>query len=184
MRHPQYPGDRGAGSRCEIARQRSRRIALLVFCDEDADNARSGRRIIGGAIGRGRPPLAVLIGPEGGFAEDERAMLLRRRQCRAAGAGSAHSARRHRRGGGACAGSGRARRLALIEGAAASAAIASGNVQDHDARHHDDGGRQAQRVADNPVEERRDRAGADRAGVENSKRARVRSGVTRSGTDP
>ncbi len=51
---------------------------LLVFCDEDAEvkdpvaalQAMRGDQV--GAI-----PLALLIGPEGGFAEDERAMLLR-----------------------------------------------------------------------------------------------------------
>jgi 16S rRNA (uracil1498-N3)-methyltransferase len=51
---------------------------LLVFCDEDAEvkdpvaalqQVRDGRT--------GAMPLALLIGPEGGFAEDERAMLLR-----------------------------------------------------------------------------------------------------------
>jgi len=50
---------------------------LLVFCDEDAQvkdpvaalqKARTGIDAV--------PPLALLVGPEGGFAEDERAMLL------------------------------------------------------------------------------------------------------------
>ncbi len=50
---------------------------VLVFCDEEADRhdpiaALSGLRK---AV---TPPLAVLIGPEGGFAEAERAALLRR----------------------------------------------------------------------------------------------------------
>jgi 16S rRNA (uracil1498-N3)-methyltransferase len=46
----------------------------LVFCDEDAELANPA-----GALGAVAPrsPLAVLIGPEGGFAEDERALLLR-----------------------------------------------------------------------------------------------------------
>jgi 16S rRNA (uracil1498-N3)-methyltransferase len=46
---------------------------LLVFCDEDAevkDPVTALERHSGG-------PLAVLVGPEGGFSEDERAMLLR-----------------------------------------------------------------------------------------------------------
>jgi 16S rRNA (uracil1498-N3)-methyltransferase len=52
---------------------------LLVFCDEDAEvqdplAALTAARRPGGAA----PPLAVLIGPEGGFAADERAALLRR----------------------------------------------------------------------------------------------------------
>jgi 16S rRNA (uracil1498-N3)-methyltransferase len=51
---------------------------LLVFCDEDAEvrdpiaALRAGR-----APGSEPPPLAVLIGPEGGFADPERAALLR-----------------------------------------------------------------------------------------------------------
>jgi 16S rRNA (uracil1498-N3)-methyltransferase len=44
----------------------------LVFCDEDAEVA-SPVAALGGLP---RSPLAVLIGPEGGFAEDERAALL------------------------------------------------------------------------------------------------------------
>jgi 16S rRNA (uracil1498-N3)-methyltransferase len=47
---------------------------LLVFCDEDADvrdpvAALASRRAQ-------RQPLAVLVGPEGGFSDDERAALL------------------------------------------------------------------------------------------------------------
>ena len=46
----------------------------LIFCDEDADAINPA-----GALGRVQPqsPLAVLVGPEGGFAEDERAALLK-----------------------------------------------------------------------------------------------------------
>lgn len=46
----------------------------LVFCDEDAEVANPAA-----AVSRLAPgvPLAVLVGPEGGFAEDERAMLLK-----------------------------------------------------------------------------------------------------------
>jgi 16S rRNA (uracil1498-N3)-methyltransferase len=57
------------------AREPSR---LLVFCDEDADvkdpvaALQAARRERSSAI-----PLALLIGPEGGFAEEERAALLR-----------------------------------------------------------------------------------------------------------
>src|SRR5262245_24352694 len=52
---------------------------LLVFCDEDAEvkdpvAALTAARPQAGAT---PPPLAVLIGPEGGFAEDERTALLR-----------------------------------------------------------------------------------------------------------
>jgi 16S rRNA (uracil1498-N3)-methyltransferase len=52
---------------------------LLVFCDEDAElrdplaALADARR----AAGTGPLPLAVLVGPEGGFAEAERAALIR-----------------------------------------------------------------------------------------------------------
>jgi len=46
---------------------------LLLFCDEDAEVADP----IAALARLPRAPLAVLIGPEGGFAEDERAALLR-----------------------------------------------------------------------------------------------------------
>ena len=50
---------------------------LLVFCDEDAEvkdpvAALTATRPHEGSA----PPLAVLVGPEGGFADDERAALL------------------------------------------------------------------------------------------------------------
>jgi 16S rRNA (uracil1498-N3)-methyltransferase len=44
----------------------------LVFCDEDAEVANP----VAALASVPRAPLAVLIGPEGGFAEDERARLL------------------------------------------------------------------------------------------------------------
>jgi 16S rRNA (uracil1498-N3)-methyltransferase len=46
----------------------------IVFCDEDAEVANPV-----GALSAVMPhsPLAVLVGPEGGFAEDERAVLLK-----------------------------------------------------------------------------------------------------------
>jgi len=46
---------------------------LLVFCDEAAEAA----NLVAALAGLPRSPLAVLIGPEGGFAEDERASLLK-----------------------------------------------------------------------------------------------------------
>lgn len=49
---------------------------LLVFCDEDADVADPVAALRHAAPKPG--PLAVLIGPEGGFSEEERAMLLKR----------------------------------------------------------------------------------------------------------
>jgi 16S rRNA (uracil1498-N3)-methyltransferase len=48
----------------------------LVFCDEDAE-VRDPMAALS-AVQKGTP-LAVLIGPEGGFADDERTMLLRQR---------------------------------------------------------------------------------------------------------
>jgi len=45
----------------------------LIFCDEDAETSDP----IAAFSGLPRSPLAVLIGPEGGFAEDERAALLK-----------------------------------------------------------------------------------------------------------
>ena len=61
----------------------------------------------------GPTPVAVLVGPEGGFAEDERAALLLAAEQRAARARPAHPARRHRRGRRTGAGRCRARRLAV-----------------------------------------------------------------------
>jgi 16S rRNA (uracil1498-N3)-methyltransferase len=47
---------------------------VLIFCDEDAPTRDPVAAL--SAISRGSP-LAVLVGPEGGFAEEEREMLLR-----------------------------------------------------------------------------------------------------------
>jgi 16S rRNA (uracil1498-N3)-methyltransferase len=49
---------------------------LLVFCDEDADIADPGAALAG-ARDRAALGIDVLIGPEGGFAEEERERLLR-----------------------------------------------------------------------------------------------------------
>jgi 16S rRNA (uracil1498-N3)-methyltransferase len=46
---------------------------VLVFCDEAADVRDPVAALQ--AVGKDRPPLAVLIGPEGGFAEHERTAL-------------------------------------------------------------------------------------------------------------
>lgn len=48
---------------------------LLIFCDEDAD-VKDPVAALEPARGGKAQPLALLIGPEGGFAADERAMLL------------------------------------------------------------------------------------------------------------
>jgi 16S rRNA (uracil1498-N3)-methyltransferase len=50
---------------------------LLVFCDEDAEVADPVAALSAARRGQGQP-LAVLIGPEGGFADVERAALLKR----------------------------------------------------------------------------------------------------------
>jgi 16S rRNA (uracil1498-N3)-methyltransferase len=47
---------------------------LLIFCDEDADVRDPVAALIGVKNGPAQP-LAVLIGPEGGFAEEERLAL-------------------------------------------------------------------------------------------------------------
>jgi 16S rRNA (uracil1498-N3)-methyltransferase len=60
-----------------LDRYLSRRGAqrLLVFCDEAADIANPVQALQGGLTGSNG--IDVLIGPEGGFAEEERALLLR-----------------------------------------------------------------------------------------------------------
>jgi 16S rRNA (uracil1498-N3)-methyltransferase len=50
---------------------------LLVFCDEDAD-VTSPLEALSGARSEAGAGLAVLVGPEGGFAQEERAMLAKR----------------------------------------------------------------------------------------------------------
>ena len=51
---------------------------LLVFCDKDAESDPIATlAAVQARHGGEPPPLAVLIGPEGGFADDERAALLR-----------------------------------------------------------------------------------------------------------
>ncbi|WP_336485627.1 16S rRNA (uracil(1498)-N(3))-methyltransferase [Methylobacterium nigriterrae] len=51
---------------------------LLVFCDEDAPVSDPVAALRGAADPGAPPPLAVLVGPEGGFAPEERAMLAER----------------------------------------------------------------------------------------------------------
>jgi 16S rRNA (uracil1498-N3)-methyltransferase len=60
-----------------LDRYLSRRGAqrLLVFCDEAADIVNPVQALQGGLTGANG--IDVLIGPEGGFAEEERALLLR-----------------------------------------------------------------------------------------------------------
>jgi 16S rRNA (uracil1498-N3)-methyltransferase len=51
---------------------------LLIFCDEEAEvkDPLAALAAARPAAGSATPSLAILIGPEGGFAEDERAALL------------------------------------------------------------------------------------------------------------
>ena len=51
---------------------------LLVFCDEDAPVADPAKALAG--AGTEKQGVDVLIGPEGGFAEEERALLMRQQR--------------------------------------------------------------------------------------------------------
>ncbi|WP_419830785.1 16S rRNA (uracil(1498)-N(3))-methyltransferase [Methylobacterium sp.] len=51
---------------------------LLVFCDEDAPVSDPVRALREAADPAAPPPLAVLVGPEGGFSEEERAAIRAR----------------------------------------------------------------------------------------------------------
>ncbi len=96
---------------------------LLIFCDEDAEvkdpvaalaAARSEpSALLPAAAADAARPMAVLIGPEGGFSEEERAALAERPNVLRLSLGPAHSARRYRGGGGAGFGAGGAGRLDL-----------------------------------------------------------------------
>jgi len=72
---------------------------LLVFCDEAAATSNPLKALQSGLTAS--DGIDVLIGPEGGFAEEERAILLRQTTNPAAFAGTEDPARRHRGGGGA-----------------------------------------------------------------------------------
>jgi len=50
---------------------------LLIFCDEDAEVKDPVAALAAARAGAAGPPLAVLTGPEGGFAAAERTFLLR-----------------------------------------------------------------------------------------------------------
>ena len=52
---------------------------LLVFCDEDAPISDPVRALSEAADPAQPPPLAVLVGPEGGFSEEERVAIRARR---------------------------------------------------------------------------------------------------------
>ena len=82
---------------------------LLIFADEAASVASP----IAAMLGQPPRPLALLIGPEGGFEADERAQLLGQAFRAADLAGPPRDARRHGGRRGAVADQRRARRLAL-----------------------------------------------------------------------
>ena len=112
MRHPQHPGDR----RADRVRAHDRRRAIRRACWCSATRPPTCKDPVAALAaarkGTEPPPLAVLIGPEGGFAEHERAALGASAERRAAGARAAHPAGRYRGGGGAGAGRQRAGGLA------------------------------------------------------------------------
>ena len=65
-------------NRCRLSGSADDADRLLIFCDENAEVAGSRD---GAPAPRSRiqgQPLDVLIGPEGGFADEERAALLKR----------------------------------------------------------------------------------------------------------
>ncbi len=141
---------------------------ILIFCDEDADTRDPVAAL--SHIARGAP-LAVLIGPEGGFADEERAVLLQASGCGAACAGSAHPACRHRGGRGADAGSDGGRRLGLSESRPQHKG--ERQRQQHHAGNNHDAAAQTDPVADEAVEDRRNRTGADGPGIELTEGARA-----------
>src|SRR3978361_121611 len=53
---------------------------ILVFCDEEAPEADPVAALRAAAPEGGRPPCAIVIGPEGGFAPEERALILGHRR--------------------------------------------------------------------------------------------------------
>ncbi len=86
---------------------------ILIFCDERADNADPVAAL--SALKRGTP-LAVLIGPEGGFQRGRTCAAAQASRHRAACARSAHFTRRHRGRCRADTGAVGARRLARLAG--------------------------------------------------------------------
>lgn len=53
-------------------------LRLLVFCDEDAPVTDPVAALRGAADPAAPPPLAVLVGPEGGFSAEERGLIAAR----------------------------------------------------------------------------------------------------------
>ena len=104
----------------------------LIFCDEAADMASP----LAALSTIEDVPLAVLIGPEGGFDPAERALLREQTVCAADLARTAHHARRHGGRGRAGAGQRRAWRLALdlkSDEAALAGSLAATRIDDRSA---------------------------------------------------
>ena len=68
----------GEPARVPAAHDALERERLVVFCDEDARVADPVPALSGAADPVAPPPLAVLVGPEGGFAPEERALIAAR----------------------------------------------------------------------------------------------------------
>src|SRR5947199_10560818 len=68
-----------APKKCDFLTRGWKADRLLVFCDEAADVKDPAAALAPARTGSiaGRLPVSVLIGPEGGFADTERAALLK-----------------------------------------------------------------------------------------------------------
>ena len=75
MRHPEPCRGRRTRARSTAFSNKREARRLLVFCDEAADIANPVEALQQGLTAA--DGIDVLIGPEGGFAEEERALLLR-----------------------------------------------------------------------------------------------------------
>ncbi len=94
MRHSGVAGDRRAGGRWRAISPTAIRRGIWCSATKTADAANPVAAL--GALPPAPCALAVLVGPEGGFAEDERAALLKQPNVVRLVARSAHPARRHR----------------------------------------------------------------------------------------
>jgi 16S rRNA (uracil1498-N3)-methyltransferase len=68
----------GAPLELAVALEQHAASRLLIFCDEDAEVKDPVAALRQARAEPARMPLALLVGPEGGFAEEERTLLLRR----------------------------------------------------------------------------------------------------------
>ena len=98
---------------------------LLVFCDEAADATNPLQALRDATASNG---IDILIGPEGGFAEEERVAAAAAAENLAAFAGTEGAACRYRRGSSPCAGTGGARRLDRDSGQPGSARAVKADI--------------------------------------------------------